>query len=197
MSSQTLANLCAIEAVARLPVLRPLIAHEKQEIMDEAERIGTAVISRRVREYCAMGAPHPVVATTRERMDRAESTLAPDVLAEAVRSRHIIDLSYVKPADLRAPYLFADSIPAQAALIDCQDEGGFARWHLPGAAHWDPVALMDRTNELDRTRTYLVYCAHGVTSAGVAEVLQQSGFDAYAFSGGVKALRKMVEGPAA
>lgn len=196
VSSQTLANLRAIESVATRPVLRPLIAHEKQEIMDEAERIGTAAISRRVREYCAIGALHPVVATTVERTDHAERLVSAEVLTKALGERRKIDLSYLRPADLRAPYLFADSIPVQAQMIDCQDEGAFARWHAPGAAHWDPVALMDQTRALDRTRTYLVYCAHGVTSAGVAEVLQQSGFEAYAFSGGVQALRKMVEADA-
>ena len=193
VSSQTLANLCAIEDVATRPVLRPLIAHEKQEIMAEAARIGTAAISRRVREYCAIGALHPVVATNRERADRAERALSPDVLMKALAERRRIDLAYVRSVDLRASYLFAESVPPSAQMIDCQDEGGFASWHAPGAAHWDPVALMDRTHELDRTRTYLVYCAHGITSAGVAEVLQQSGFEAYAFAGGVQALRKMVD----
>lgn len=194
VSSQTLANLCAIESVATRPVLRPLIAHEKQDIMDEAARIGTTAISRRVREYCAIGALHPVVATNKERADRAECALAPEVLTKALAECRRIDLGRVRSVDLRAPYLFADSIPVTARLIDCQDEGGFARWHAPGAAHWDPVVLMDRTHELDRTQTYVVYCAHGVTSAGVAEVLQQSGFEAYAFAGGVQALRKVVEG---
>lgn len=193
VSSQTLANLCAIESAATRPVLRPLIGHEKQEIMDEAVRIGTAAISRRVREYCALGALHTVVATTEERTDRAEGLLSPEVLTKALGERRKIDLIHLRPADLRAPYLFADNIPVEAQMIDCQDEHGFAHWHAPGAAHWDPVALMDQAGDLDRTRTYLVYCAHGVTSAGVAEVLQQSGFEAYAFSGGVQALRKMVE----
>jgi thiamine biosynthesis protein ThiI len=196
VSSQTLANLCAIEAAATRPVLRPLIAHEKQEILEEAERIGTAALSRRVREYCAIGAQHPVVATTQVRAERAEVGLNLDTVSEAVRARRMIDLDQVRPADLRAPYLFADSVPLRAQLIDCQDESAFAQWHAPGATHWDPVVLMDRVDELDRSRTYLVYCAHGVTSAGVAEILQQRGFEAYAFAGGVQTLRRMVESAA-
>ena len=51
VSSQTLGNLRAIDAIAPLPVLRPLLGLDKQEIIDLAERVGTAVLSARIREY--------------------------------------------------------------------------------------------------------------------------------------------------
>jgi thiamine biosynthesis protein ThiI len=50
VSSQTLANLRAIDAVASLPVLRPLVGLDKVEIIRRAERIGTAVLSQHIRE---------------------------------------------------------------------------------------------------------------------------------------------------
>lgn len=45
VASQTLPNLTTIEAAASLPVLRPLLAFDKQEILAEATRIGTAPIA--------------------------------------------------------------------------------------------------------------------------------------------------------
>ncbi len=51
VSSQTLHNLRAIEAGLSIPVLRPLVAYDKEEIIRLARKIGTAVISERVREY--------------------------------------------------------------------------------------------------------------------------------------------------
>lgn len=45
VASQTLPNMAAIEDAASFPVLRPLIAFDKQEILDEAQRIGTYEIS--------------------------------------------------------------------------------------------------------------------------------------------------------
>ncbi len=45
VASQTLPNMAAIEDAAAFPVLRPLIAFDKQEILDEAQRIGTYPIS--------------------------------------------------------------------------------------------------------------------------------------------------------
>lgn len=41
VASQTLENLAAVESVARVPVLRPLIAAEKESIADLARRLGT------------------------------------------------------------------------------------------------------------------------------------------------------------
>lgn len=41
VASQTLDNLAVIEQAARLPILRPLVGMDKQEIIDQARRIGT------------------------------------------------------------------------------------------------------------------------------------------------------------
>lgn len=46
VSSQTLASLRAIDAVARHPILRPLIGFDKQEIVDRAKAIGTYDVSK-------------------------------------------------------------------------------------------------------------------------------------------------------
>jgi tRNA uracil 4-sulfurtransferase len=45
VASQTLDNMAVIEQAARLPVLRPLVGMDKQEIIDQARRIGTFDIS--------------------------------------------------------------------------------------------------------------------------------------------------------
>lgn len=45
VASQTLENLAAIEEAADLPVLRPLIAHDKQDTIRVAEALGTYPIS--------------------------------------------------------------------------------------------------------------------------------------------------------
>jgi thiamine biosynthesis protein ThiI len=45
VSSQTMENLAAINAVARMPVFRPLIGWDKQEIIERAKEIGTFDLS--------------------------------------------------------------------------------------------------------------------------------------------------------
>jgi thiamine biosynthesis protein ThiI len=52
VASQTLENIAAVDQIATLPVLRPLIGSDKLEIMAEARRIGTYEISIRDAEDC-------------------------------------------------------------------------------------------------------------------------------------------------
>ncbi len=52
VSSQTLANITALDDAVDLPILRPLIGWDKTEIMAEARRIGTLEISELPDEDC-------------------------------------------------------------------------------------------------------------------------------------------------
>jgi thiamine biosynthesis protein ThiI len=45
VASQTLENMAVIQQASRLPILRPLVGMDKQEIIDQARRIGTFDIS--------------------------------------------------------------------------------------------------------------------------------------------------------
>jgi thiamine biosynthesis protein ThiI len=66
VASQTLPNLAAIDAAAVMPVLRPLIGHDKNEIIAEAERLGTYPISIVPdQDCCQLFVPrHPSTRTT-------------------------------------------------------------------------------------------------------------------------------------
>ncbi|WP_077597898.1 tRNA uracil 4-sulfurtransferase ThiI [Olsenella urininfantis] len=52
VASQTLDNIAAVNEMATLPVLRPLIGSDKQEIMRRAEQIGTYDISCQAADDC-------------------------------------------------------------------------------------------------------------------------------------------------
>ena len=190
VSSQTLSNLRSIEPAAGLPILRPLVGFDKQEIIDAAETIGTAPISRRVKEYCAIVTSRPATSSRADRVDREEKNMDPAFLREAIGNARCIDLAKTGPADLRIPYLFTGTVPEGAMVIDCQSPPQYAAWHLPGAENRDPLELLDDFRSLDKDRTYVVVCTHGMQAAGVAEMMQQSGFEAYAFKGGISALKR-------
>jgi thiamine biosynthesis protein ThiI len=68
VASQTPQNLCAIEAAAELPILRPLIGMDKREIIDEAKRLGTYETSIEPDQDCCklFVPPHP---STKARLD--------------------------------------------------------------------------------------------------------------------------------
>ena len=68
VSSQTLTNLTALDDAVSVPVPRPLIGHDKIEIMDEARRIGTLALSELPgQDCCTLLSPREV--ETRARID--------------------------------------------------------------------------------------------------------------------------------
>lgn len=193
VSSQTLGNLPAIDSVADRPVLRPLIGHDKREILDEAKRIGTAPLSQRVREYCALEGGRPVVRCRVEELDREEAKLDPALLASAIEERTVLDLAEVTPRDLRQPYLFVRDFPRDAVVVDCQPKHMYKAWHVPGAVHWEPDQLARGFRRLSRERTYVLYCTFGTQTPVIAEVMQQAGYEAYAFEGGLSRVKAAAE----
>lgn len=63
VASQTLANLATVEQASPLPLLRPLLAWDKDEIIREADRLGTREISTLPDEDCCSLLTPPEVAT--------------------------------------------------------------------------------------------------------------------------------------
>ena len=84
VGSQTLENLTTVRSVATLPVLSPLIGMDKQEIIGEAQRIGTFPISILPDEdCCSLFTPrHPATRTTAAEVERLESALDVPALVE-------------------------------------------------------------------------------------------------------------------
>jgi len=186
VSSQTLTNLRAIEATATLPVLRPLLGFDKSEIIARARAIGTATLSEQVREYCAISPGRPVTAASIQRLDEEERRLDLAVLTAAVEARHPLDLRALRPADLVAPYLFTAEVPEGAVVIDCRPLAQYRAWHLKGAEHREEWEILQDFQRLDRQRTYVLYCAHGMQTAYIAEKMQRAGYEAYSFRGGLR-----------
>jgi thiamine biosynthesis protein ThiI len=87
VASQTLENLTQINDVVSMPVLRPLIGMDKEEITAEAQRLGTYPVSIIPdQDCCTLFTPrHPATRARREDVERAESLLPVDeIVAGAV-----------------------------------------------------------------------------------------------------------------
>jgi thiamine biosynthesis protein ThiI len=84
VASQTLRNMRAIEEVAEMPILRPLIGHDKTEITALAQNIGTYEISTLPHDdCCSLFVPeHPATNPTLESVRKAEADLDVDALVE-------------------------------------------------------------------------------------------------------------------
>ncbi len=90
VASQTISNLAAIEAAIALPVLRPVLTYDKNEIIDLARRIGTFETSTLpFDDCCSLFVPrHPVTRARAQEAEHAEAALPGyDALLDAAFER--------------------------------------------------------------------------------------------------------------
>tara|TARA_Y100001956_G_C4128148_1_gene191541 strand:+ start:537 stop:1706 length:1170 start_codon:yes stop_codon:yes gene_type:complete len=82
VASQTLENMEAVGKICALPIFRPLIGFDKQEIIDKAKDIGTYDISIQPdQDCCSLFTPkNPVTKASSEQLDLQERKLNVDFL---------------------------------------------------------------------------------------------------------------------
>jgi tRNA uracil 4-sulfurtransferase len=102
-----------------------------------------------------------------------------------------LNLRRLTPTDLVGPYLFTAEIPQDAVVLDCRPAEQYRAWHLEGAQNREETDLLRRFRELDRDQTYVLYCAHGIQTAYLAEKMQRAGYEAYSLKGGVRAAMRI------
>jgi thiamine biosynthesis protein ThiI len=93
VSSQTLRNLAVVEDAARVPLLRPLVAWDKAEIVREAQSLDTYDIANLPAEDCCTLFASPLAETRAapDQVERLEARLDLDaVVDELVRSVEVV-----------------------------------------------------------------------------------------------------------
>jgi thiamine biosynthesis protein ThiI len=85
VSSQTLDNIRVVAEASKLPILRPLIGEDKEEIITAAKRIGTFGVSIGADDdCCSMFVPkHPETRASFEQIQKAEAPLSIRELVDA------------------------------------------------------------------------------------------------------------------
>ena len=93
VASQTLDNMSVISSATSMPVLRPLIGMDKEEITAEAERLGTYRISVIPDEdCCTLFTPrHPATRARRREVDEAERSLPIADMMDSAVSHSVIE----------------------------------------------------------------------------------------------------------
>ncbi len=189
-SSQTLKNLKTLEesiaSANRLPILRPLIAMDKDEIIELSRRLNTYDESSKVLELCAI-ASGPV--TTRsdlsvlinESLKVGEDVV--DKLVDSAKVYNLIDMDvYEALGDLT---LELDVIPEDALVIDVRDKKDFETWHYPNA-----ISIYDLdVSSLPKDRPVVTYCNNGQVSSVWALTLRSKGIKAFSLRGGLGTAR--------
>ena len=97
VASQTLENMASIDSVVTMPVLRPLVGMDKDEITAEAGRLGTFPISIIPdQDCCTLFTPrHPATKARRADVERAEAGLQiEEMVNQAVSAAAVEDFHY-------------------------------------------------------------------------------------------------------
>ncbi|MCX8600360.1 MULTISPECIES: tRNA uracil 4-sulfurtransferase ThiI [unclassified Gilliamella] len=182
VSSQTLTNLRLIDNVSDTLILRPLITHDKETIINLARQIGTEDIAKTMPEFCGVISKSPTVKAVKEKIEEQELNFDFSILDKAVEEAENIDIREIaKQAsntviqvdtvtslgdnqiviDIRAPEEQEDK-PLELNNVDIKV--------IPF------YKLATQFGDLDQSKQYLLYCAKGVMSKLQALYLIEQGF---------------------
>lgn len=175
VSSQSLANLSLIDEACDLPILRPLIAEDKQTIIDTARRIDTARFAEHMPEVCGAVSQRPNTQARRDKVANAERAFDFGVLERA------IDHAVTTHSDrlLGMPARGPGALEVVQGIEALRDQPAISVIDIrpPGEREAAPLSLDDieclaipffelqsEAERLPKGRRYLLYCEQGVMS---------------------------------
>ncbi|UXN33756.1 tRNA uracil 4-sulfurtransferase ThiI [Avibacterium paragallinarum] len=182
VSSQTLTNLRLIDEAAEALVLRPLITHDKEQIIAMAKEIGTEDIAKSMPEFCGVISKNPTVKAVREKILHEEAQFDFSILESAVQNAQYLDIRQI-----------AEQTEKEVVEVDTVSILGENDVVLdirsPEESDENPLQLANATvqlmpfyklssqfAELDQSKTYVLYCERGVMSKLQALYLKDKGF---------------------
>ena len=182
VSSQTLTNLNVIDRVTDTLILRPLVAYDKQDIIDIARKIGTEDFSKTIPEYCGVISNKPTVKAVLSKVESEEENFDFDVLTDAIKNTRMYDIRDIaaeSEAEIKAVDM-VDKISDKDIVIDIRsaEEEEAKPLTLDGVVviHIPFYKLSTKFDELEQDKEYLLYCDHGVMSKLQALYLLDNGY---------------------
>ncbi|WP_075321084.1 tRNA uracil 4-sulfurtransferase ThiI [Histophilus somni] len=183
VSSQTLTNLRLIDEVAESLVLRPLITHDKEQIIAKAKEIGTEDIAKSMPEFCGVISKSPTVKAVKEKIEQEESYFDFSVLESAVKNAQYLDIRQIAEQTKKEVFEVDEItvLSANDVILDIRspEEVDDKPLEISG----QNIILMpfyklsSHFAELDQSKNYVLYCERGVMSKLQALYLREKGFD--------------------
>ncbi|WP_416261765.1 tRNA uracil 4-sulfurtransferase ThiI [Gibbsiella quercinecans] len=182
VSSQTLTNLRLIDNVSDTLILRPLISHDKEHIINIARAIGTEDFAKTMPEYCGVISKSPTVKAVKEKIEEEEGKFDFTILDRVVREAKNIDIRTIasevqeQVTEVETVAAFdASDVVLDIRAIDEQDEKPLqlAQVEVKSLPFYK---LGSQFGDLDQSKTYLLYCERGVMSRLQALYLLEQGY---------------------
>lgn len=187
-SSQTLTNLSSAQIVSglQIPILRPLVGFDKEEIVSFARKIGTYEISSMICEPCSIAPSRVRTKVSVEELRSEFMKLPEELVTKTLETLRVLEVRVSSLDDvIPDKNIVIDYIPEGAVVIDLRDLDAYLEWHYPGALRYEDVNL----EEL-RDKILVLYCDKGNRSYIEALKLREKGFKAYSFINGAEGLRR-------
>ncbi len=183
VSSQTLTNLRLIDEASETLVLRPLISHDKEQIIATAKEIGTDDIAKSMPEFCGVISKNPTVKAVREKIVAEELNFDFSILENAVRNAQYLDIREIAEQTERdvvqvdaVSVLTGDDVILDIRSPEETDENPL-RLEGQNVTLLPFYKLSSQFASLDQSKTYLLYCERGVMSKLQALYLKENGFN--------------------
>ncbi|RBW47716.1 tRNA 4-thiouridine(8) synthase ThiI [Psychromonas sp. B3M02] len=183
VSSQTLRNLSVIDQVTETLILRPLVATDKQEIIDCAREIGTAEISETIPEYCGVISQRPTVKAVMAKVEKEEANFDMSLIDQVVADAATLDIKEIATAakeqvsEVESVSAFtADEVILDIRSAEEQEDQPLELDDVK-VEHLPFFKLASKFESLDQSKTYLLYCDRGVMSQLQALYLKEAGFE--------------------
>lgn len=182
VSSQTLANLSIIDRVTDTLILRPLIQHDKQEIIDIARAIGTADMAEVMPEYCGVISKKPTVKAKIGKILAEEEKLDFDVLDTVIENARVMDIRDIAK-EAKEEVKDAESVsdlPKDAVVVDIrspeEEDNNPLEVEDHEVIHLPFFRLGTKFADLPQDKEYYLYCNKGVMSQLQALILHDQGY---------------------
>lgn len=180
VSSQTLTNMCVIDAVTSKLVLRPLITMDKQDIISLSRKIGTEDFAKNMPEYCGVISDKPTTCAKEERLKEEEANFDFGILEAALNSRMTIKIDEVLTRVQTIAEVDIVSVPhVNDVIIDIrhpEDRQKAPLMLTNNVIELIPFyELLSKKDGLDPDKNYLLYCDKGSMSQLHASHLKTMG----------------------
>ncbi len=182
VSSQTLTNLRLIDNVSDTLILRPLISHDKEHIINLAREIGSEDFARTMPEYCGVISKSPTVKAVKAKIEAEEDNFDFAVLDRVVQEATNVDIRTIaeQTQEEVTEVETVASFSANDALLDIRslDEQEDKPLKVDGieVTSLPFYKLGTQFGDLDQSKTWLLYCDRGVMSRLQALYLHEQGF---------------------
>lgn len=183
VSSQTLTNLRLIDNATDTLILRPLITHDKENIINIARQIGTEDFARTMPEFCGVISKSPTVKAVKAKIEAEEEKFDFSILDNVVENAKNMDIRRIAEETVQqiTEVEMVSEFGANDVILDIrspeEQETSPLKIDSVDVKELPFYKLSTQFGDLDKAKTYLLYCDRGMMSRLQALYLREQGFE--------------------